>query len=163
MEEYQALINTIALTMGLSWASGINLYAALLVLGVGGATGPLLRRADDASTALPLYTSAVEGSRSTKRKKKSDTQKTMTKDLKVYVEMLDEMKKTIAKKDKKKTEEKLAVMRAALLDYRVLAQIDAEDGGVIQLPLGNAEEVRASHPAATPSPLRRRRNARLRW
>ena len=39
MEEYQALINTIALTMGLSWASGINLYAALLVLGVGGATG----------------------------------------------------------------------------------------------------------------------------
>ena len=33
MEEYQALINTIALTMGLSWASGINLYAALLVLG----------------------------------------------------------------------------------------------------------------------------------
>jgi|TARA_Y100000589_G_scaffold99295_1_gene93839 hypothetical protein len=39
VEEYQALINTIALTMGLSWASGINLYAALLVLGVGGATG----------------------------------------------------------------------------------------------------------------------------
>ena len=39
MEEYQALINTIALTMGLSWASGINLYAALLVLGVGGSTG----------------------------------------------------------------------------------------------------------------------------
>lgn len=28
-----------ALTMGLSWASGINLYAALLVLGLGGATG----------------------------------------------------------------------------------------------------------------------------
>lgn len=39
MEEYQALINTIALTMGLSWASGINLYAALLVLGLGGSTG----------------------------------------------------------------------------------------------------------------------------
>jgi len=39
VEEYQALINTIALTMGLSWASGINLYAALLVLGVGGSTG----------------------------------------------------------------------------------------------------------------------------
>ena len=28
-------------------------------------------RADDATTALPLYASAVEGSRSTKRKKKS--------------------------------------------------------------------------------------------
>ncbi|MAR91563.1 MAG: DUF4126 family protein [Pseudomonadota bacterium] len=39
MEEYQTLINTIALTMGLGWASGINLYAALLVLGIGGSTG----------------------------------------------------------------------------------------------------------------------------
>ncbi|WP_101759627.1 DUF4126 domain-containing protein [Oceanicoccus sp. KOV_DT_Chl] len=39
METYDALIATIALTMGVSWASGINLYAALLVLGIGGATG----------------------------------------------------------------------------------------------------------------------------
>ena len=39
MEHYQALISTIALTMGVSWASGINLYAALLVLGIGGSTG----------------------------------------------------------------------------------------------------------------------------
>ena len=39
MEEYQTLINTLALTMGVSWASGVNLYAALLVLGIGGATG----------------------------------------------------------------------------------------------------------------------------
>ncbi len=39
MEQYQALVNTLALTMGVSWASGINLYAALLVLGIGGATG----------------------------------------------------------------------------------------------------------------------------
>ena len=39
MEHYQTLLSTIALTMGVSWASGINLYAALLVLGVGGATG----------------------------------------------------------------------------------------------------------------------------
>ncbi len=39
MEEYQNLIQTIALTMGVSWASGINLYAALLVLGIGGASG----------------------------------------------------------------------------------------------------------------------------
>merc|ERR1719353_518692 len=46
------------------------------------------RRADDAVTALPLYTNAVEGSRSTKRKKKSDTQKQMTKDLKSYTKDL---------------------------------------------------------------------------
>ncbi len=39
MEHYQTLLHTIALTMGVAWASGINLYAALLVLGLGGATG----------------------------------------------------------------------------------------------------------------------------
>ncbi|MDH5573392.1 MAG: DUF4126 family protein [Gammaproteobacteria bacterium] len=39
MENYEALLTTIALTMGVSWASGINLYAALLVLGLGGTTG----------------------------------------------------------------------------------------------------------------------------
>ena len=39
MEQYDALLATLALTMGASWASGINLYAALLILGIGGATG----------------------------------------------------------------------------------------------------------------------------
>lgn len=39
MENYEALLTTLALTMGVSWASGINLYAALLVLGLGGSTG----------------------------------------------------------------------------------------------------------------------------
>lgn len=39
MEQYQAIIQTIALAGGLAWASGINLYAVLLVLGLGGATG----------------------------------------------------------------------------------------------------------------------------
>ncbi len=39
MENYEALISTLALAMGASWASGINLYAALLVLGIGGSTG----------------------------------------------------------------------------------------------------------------------------
>tara|TARA_R110002073_G_scaffold298508_1_gene465161 strand:- start:398 stop:1174 length:777 start_codon:yes stop_codon:yes gene_type:complete len=39
MENYEALLATLALAMGTSWASGINLYAALLVLGVGGLTG----------------------------------------------------------------------------------------------------------------------------
>jgi len=39
MESYEALLATLALTMGVSWASGINLYAALLVLGLGGASG----------------------------------------------------------------------------------------------------------------------------
>lgn len=39
MESYEALTATLALTMGAAWASGINLYAALLVLGIGGSTG----------------------------------------------------------------------------------------------------------------------------
>ena len=39
MEEYQSLIQVIALTMGAAWASGINLYATIAVLGLAGATG----------------------------------------------------------------------------------------------------------------------------
>lgn len=39
MEQYQEIINVIALTLGVSWASGINLYAAMLMLGLLGAGG----------------------------------------------------------------------------------------------------------------------------
>jgi hypothetical protein len=39
MEQYQEIINLIALTLGVSWASGINLYAAMLMLGLLGAGG----------------------------------------------------------------------------------------------------------------------------
>lgn len=39
MGEYQALIQTLSLTLGVAWASGINLYAVVTVLGIGGATG----------------------------------------------------------------------------------------------------------------------------
>lgn len=39
MGEYQALIQTLALTMGVAWASGLNLYAAIAVLGLSSATG----------------------------------------------------------------------------------------------------------------------------
>ena len=39
MGEYTELLQTIALTLGVAWASGINLYAAVAVLGIGGATG----------------------------------------------------------------------------------------------------------------------------
>jgi len=36
------IIQTIALTMGVGWASGINLYAAILVLGLMGSTGNII-------------------------------------------------------------------------------------------------------------------------
>jgi len=39
MDSYQQVISTIALTMGAAWASGINLYATIAVLGILGATG----------------------------------------------------------------------------------------------------------------------------
>jgi hypothetical protein len=39
MEDYQQLINTLTLTLGASWASGLNLYAAIAVLGISAATG----------------------------------------------------------------------------------------------------------------------------
>ncbi len=42
MEQYNQIVNTIALTMGASWASGINLYAAILMLGLLGMTGDAL-------------------------------------------------------------------------------------------------------------------------
>ena len=59
LEEYQALISTIALTMGISWASGINLYAALLVLGIGGSTGNIDLPADLQSLQDPLVIMAA--------------------------------------------------------------------------------------------------------
>lgn len=39
MSELDALLQTLALTAGTAWASGLNLYATLVALGVAGATG----------------------------------------------------------------------------------------------------------------------------
>ena len=39
MEEYQTVIQVIALGMGAAWASGINLYATIAILGMAGAGG----------------------------------------------------------------------------------------------------------------------------
>ncbi|MEA2084256.1 MAG: DUF4126 domain-containing protein [Thermodesulfobacteriota bacterium] len=39
MEQLDQIVNTISLTMGTAWASGINLYATILVLGLLGTTG----------------------------------------------------------------------------------------------------------------------------
>lgn len=42
MAEYQQIITIIALTMGVAWASGINLYATLLVLGIAANNGQVV-------------------------------------------------------------------------------------------------------------------------
>lgn len=59
METYQALLATLALTMGASWASGINLYAALLVLGLGGSTGHIALPPDLQVLQDPLVIAAA--------------------------------------------------------------------------------------------------------
>ena len=41
MESYNEIIGIIALTMGASWASGINLYATILALGIASSTGTI--------------------------------------------------------------------------------------------------------------------------
>lgn len=42
MEQFDQLINTLSLSMGAAWASGINLYAAVLILGIMGTTGNIV-------------------------------------------------------------------------------------------------------------------------
>jgi len=42
MDAYQQLIQTISLTMGAAWASGINLYATIGMLGIFGLTGDIV-------------------------------------------------------------------------------------------------------------------------
>ncbi len=41
MDEYEQIISIIGLSMGLGWASGVNLYAAILTLGVLSVTGSM--------------------------------------------------------------------------------------------------------------------------
>jgi len=129
-----------------AWVAVDLLAPAALEVGDWEGMEEAVRRADDAITALPLYTNAVEGSRSTKRKKKSATQKTMTADLKVYKNAIADLDDAVQKKNKAKGQEAIATARTSLLSYRQLAKIDGEDGGVISIPLGNAEE--AGHAGA---------------
>ncbi len=97
-------------------------------------------RADDSTPCLPLYTSAVEGSRSTKRKKKSDAQKELAKLYKEYNSGVADLKVAIDRKDIKKTTAALGKAHDSLAEYRVIAMIDAEDGGVVELPAGDPQE-----------------------
>lgn len=59
MNGYEALIATLALTMGTAWASGINLYAVMLVLGIGSATDNIQLPAELAVLENPLVIGAA--------------------------------------------------------------------------------------------------------
>lgn len=59
MEQLDLITKTIALTMGVAWASGINLYAAILTLGIMGATGNITLPADLTILTDPLVIAAA--------------------------------------------------------------------------------------------------------
>jgi len=59
VEHLDPIIKTIALTMGVAWASGINLYAAILVLGVLGSTGNISLPPDLMILTDPLIITAA--------------------------------------------------------------------------------------------------------
>ena len=59
MDAYQELIATLALVMGVGWASGINLYAAVAVLGFTGMSGHLELPADLQVLENPLVIGAA--------------------------------------------------------------------------------------------------------
>ena len=88
-------------------------------------------RLDDATTAMPLFTNSVEGSRSTKRKTKSDTQKGMTAATKAYAEACKLLRAACDRKDPERAGAALAKAKTALGEYRVLAKIDGPDGGMV--------------------------------
>jgi len=59
MEQLDPIVKTIALTMGAAWASGINLYAAILVLGFLGMTGNIVLPPDLQILANPIVIAAA--------------------------------------------------------------------------------------------------------
>ncbi len=59
MEHFDKIANMIALTMGASWASGLNLYAAVLMLGGLGMTGNIALPPDLQILSNPLVVSAA--------------------------------------------------------------------------------------------------------
>lgn len=54
MDQYSQIVSTLALSMGVAWASGINLYAALFMLGALGASGNMTLPPDLQVLASPI-------------------------------------------------------------------------------------------------------------
>lgn len=59
MEQYEQILQSITLAMGASWASGVNLYAAILTLGVLGSTGNMVLPPELQVLQHPLVLSAA--------------------------------------------------------------------------------------------------------
>jgi hypothetical protein len=59
MDQLDHIIKTIALTMGVGWASGLNLYAAILMLGTLGITGNVVLPSELQILSNPLVLAAA--------------------------------------------------------------------------------------------------------
>ena len=59
MEQYNEIVTLIAMTLGVGWASGVNLYAAILMLGLLGASGSAQLPPDFQALAHPLVIAAA--------------------------------------------------------------------------------------------------------
>lgn len=59
MEQLSQLVDTISLSMGAAWASGVNLYATILALGIMGATGNMTLPPDLQILTNPLVIGAA--------------------------------------------------------------------------------------------------------
>ncbi|MGZ8196278.1 MAG: DUF4126 domain-containing protein, partial [Methylosarcina sp.] len=59
MEALEQISTTLALTMGLAWASGINLYATLLTLGILANSGNIVLPPDLQVVANPIVIGAA--------------------------------------------------------------------------------------------------------
>ena len=59
MGEYNQIIALIAMSMGAAWASGINLYATVLMLGIMGATGNISLPAELQMLSDPMVIGAA--------------------------------------------------------------------------------------------------------
>lgn len=54
MSQYQHIVSTLSLSMGVAWASGINLYAAIFMLGALGVSGNIVLPPDLQVLATPV-------------------------------------------------------------------------------------------------------------
>lgn len=59
MDQLDLIVSRLALTMGISWASGVNLYAVVLVLGILGQTGGMVLPPDLQVLAHPAVIAAA--------------------------------------------------------------------------------------------------------
>ena len=95
-------------------------------------------RMENAATAMALFTNSVEGARSTKRKKKSDTQKAMAALTTRYAGACEKLQAGVSRKQEDAVMAALADAREALAEYRKLGKIDGPDGGMV-VPENTAE------------------------